>query len=114
MTTPNPAIVLVSEHHSETLKDEFGRYARDYDLHTATSFGEAAACIRQVLDVGGQVAMVVSESVLPDAEVLHAFHKLRERVPTARRVIAAHWDRFLTDGPGCAPAWPRASTTPTC
>ena len=29
-----------------------------------------------------------------------AFHKLREKVPTARRVIAAHWERFLTDGPG--------------
>ena len=100
MTTPNPAIVLVSEHHAETLKDEFGRYARDYDLYTATSAGEAAACTHRVLDAGGQVAMVVSESVLPDAEVLHAFHKLRELVPTARRVIAAHWDRFLTDGPG--------------
>ena len=44
--------------------------------------------------------MVVSESVLPDAEVLYAFHKLRELVPTARRVIAAHWERFLTDAPG--------------
>ena len=100
MTAPNPAIVLVSEHHVDTLKHEFGRYARDYDLYTATSFAEAAECIRQVLDAGGQVAMVVSESVLPDAEVLYAFHKLRERVPTARRVIAAHWERFLTDAPG--------------
>ncbi len=44
--------------------------------------------------------MFASESVLPDAEVLHCFHKLREKVPTARRVIAAHWDRFLTDAPG--------------
>jgi thioredoxin reductase (NADPH) len=93
VTAPNPAIVLVSEHHVDTLQDEFGRYARDYDVCAATSFAEAAACVRKVLDAGGQVAMVVSESVLPDADVLHAFHKLRERVPTARRVIAAHWDR---------------------
>jgi len=99
VTAPNPAIVLVSEHHLDTLMAEFGRYARDYDLYTATSAQAAGECTRQALDAGGQVAMVVSESVLPDAEVLHAFHKLRERVPTARRVIAAHWERFLTDAP---------------
>jgi len=99
VTAPNPAIVLVSEHHLDTLMAEFGRYARDYDLYTATSAREARECTRRAIDAGGQVAMVVSESVLPDAEVLHAFHKLRERVPTARRVIAAHWERFLTDAP---------------
>jgi thioredoxin reductase (NADPH) len=104
VTAPNPAIVLVSEHHVDTLEDEFGRYARDYDLYTATSAREAGECTRQALDAGGQVAMVVSESVLPDAEILQAFHKLRERVPTARRVIAAHWDRFLTDAPALRPA----------
>ncbi|HET7196666.1 MAG TPA: FAD-dependent oxidoreductase [Nocardioides sp.] len=104
MTAPNPAIVLVSEHHVDTLKDEFDRYARDYDLYTATSAREAGECTRLALEAGGQVAMVVSESVLPDAEVLQAFHKLRERVPTARRVIAAHWDRFLTDAPALRPA----------
>ena len=99
MTAPNPAIVLVSEHHMDTLQDEFGRYARDYDLHTATSAREAAVCTRQVLDAGGQVAMFVTESVLPDIDIHHAFHKLRELVPTARRVVAAHWERFLTDAP---------------
>jgi thioredoxin reductase (NADPH) len=100
MTAPNPAIVLVSEHHVDTLLDEFGRYARDYDVRGATSAKEALLATRDVLDAGGQVAMFVTESVLPDADVLHAFHKLREKVPTARRVIAAHWERFLTDGPG--------------
>jgi thioredoxin reductase (NADPH) len=99
VTAPNPAIVLVSEHHVDTLRDEFGRYGRDYDLFTATSAREAAGCTHQVLDAGGQVAMFVSDSVLPDAEVMYAFHKLRELVPTARRVIAAHWERFLTDAP---------------
>ncbi len=99
MTAPNPAIVLVSEHHADTLLDEFGRYARDYDLHSTTSAKDALLATRDVIEAGGQVAMFVSESVLPDADVLHAFHKLREKVPTARRVIAAHWERFLTDAP---------------
>jgi thioredoxin reductase (NADPH) len=100
VTAPTPAIVLVSEHHVDTLKDEFGRDARDYDLYAATSAREAALITHHVLDAGGQVAMFVTESVLPDAEVLLAFHKLRELVPTARRVIAAHWERFLIDAPG--------------
>lgn len=54
MTAPNPAIVLVSEHHVDTLKDEFGRCGRDYDLYTATSAREAAGCTHQVLDAGGR------------------------------------------------------------
>ena len=99
MSAPNPAIVLVSEHHIDTLEDEFGRYTRDYDLYPATSLKEALVATRGVLDRDGQVAMFVTESVLPDADVHMAFHKLREKVPTARRVVAAHWERFLTDAP---------------
>src|ERR687890_136590 len=71
MAAPLPAIVLVSEGHADEL-----------------------------LAGGATVAMYATESVLPDAEVLYGFHKLREKVPTARRVIAAHWDRFLADAPG--------------
>ena len=44
----------------------------------------------------------MSDSGLPDAHVLHA-STWREEVPTARRMIAAHWDRFLADGPGLRP-----------
>jgi thioredoxin reductase (NADPH) len=46
---------------------------------------------------GGQVAMFVTESRLPDAEVLEAFHWWRSTVPTARRVIAAHVSTFRED-----------------
>ena len=99
MTAPNPAIVLISENHIDTLQDEFGRYARDYDLYPCTSARQAFESTRDVVVSGGQVAMVVTESVLPDADVHMAFHKLREKVPTARRVVAAHWDRFIEDGP---------------
>jgi thioredoxin reductase (NADPH) len=41
----------------------------------------------------------VSESVLPDAPVLEAFARWRGVVPTARRMVAAHWSRFLADAP---------------
>ena len=99
MTAPNPAIVLISEHHVDTLAHEFGRYANDYDLYPCTSARQAFECTRDVVVAGGQVAMVVTESVLPDADVHMAFHKLREKVPTTRRVVATHWEHFIADGP---------------
>ncbi|MER7072227.1 FAD-dependent oxidoreductase [Terrabacter sp. NPDC000476] len=92
-----PAIILVSESRCEELSDEFGRYARDYDLPTATSAHEAKQQARRVVAEGGQVAMFVTESRLPDAEVLEAFHWWRATVPTARRVIAAHVSAFRED-----------------
>jgi len=92
-----PSIVLVSAEHAATLVDEFGRYARDYDLRPATSCSEALQVTADIRAEGGTVAMFVTDSVLPDAEVMHAFAKWRELVPTARRVITAHWDRFLLD-----------------
>ena len=39
--------------------------------------------------------MFVSESVLPDSDVFVAFHLWRQVVPTARRLVVAHWERFL-------------------
>ncbi|GAB6985983.1 NAD(P)/FAD-dependent oxidoreductase [Nocardioides pyridinolyticus] len=99
-----PAIVLIGAEHPEELRDAFGRYEREYDLRLTRSCLEALRATHDVLADGGTVAMFVSESVVPDAEtVLHAFHKLREKVPTARRVVAAHWDRFLADAPGLRP-----------
>ena len=78
MTAPNPAIVLISEHHVDTLSDEFGRYARDYDIYPCTSAPTGLRVApRDVVVAGGQVAMFVTESVLPDADVHMAFHKLR-------------------------------------
>ena len=93
----NPAIILVSETRSEELLDEFGRYSRDYELPTAGSAHEAKLAAKRFVAEGGQVAMFVTESRLPDAEVLEAFHWWRATVPTARRVIAAHVSSFRED-----------------
>ncbi len=94
-----PAIVLISEEHPDEMLAGFARYQHEYDVRVARSCREALETTHAVVADGGTVAMFASESVLPDAEVLHCFHKLREKVPTARRVIAAHWDRFLADAP---------------
>ncbi|MCD4536234.1 FAD-dependent oxidoreductase [Nocardioides sp. cx-169] len=94
-----PAIILVSDEHADFLLDEFGRYARDYDLHTARSCAQALEVTRTVRDGGGQVALFVTDTELPDAHVLEAFHAWRTVVPTSRRIIAAHWDHFLERAP---------------
>lgn len=98
MTTPErPTILLVSETRCGFLLDEFGRYARDYDLRTAASVAEAERIAKEVSGAGGQVALFVTESTLPDASVLEAFGRWRAVVPTARRLVAAHWERFRID-----------------
>ena len=91
-----PVILLVSEHNAEFLLDEFGRYARDYDLRTAHSAADSGQVVKS-LPSGQQLALVVTESVLPDMDVLETFHRLRKYVPTCRRIVAAHWDRFRED-----------------
>jgi thioredoxin reductase (NADPH) len=97
-----PAIILVSEHHADTLLEEFqSRYQRDYDLRTAGSCAQAESIAREIHDRGDHVAMFVTDSRLPDVDSVHvAFHRWRQVVANARRVVAAHWDYFLADGPG--------------
>ncbi len=98
-----PAIVLISADHPDEMVAGFARYQQEYDVRVTGSLREALFTTRDILTEGGTVAMFVTESVLPDADVHMAFHKLREKVPTARRLVAAHWDRFAADGPGLRP-----------
>ncbi|MDV3223232.1 FAD-dependent oxidoreductase [Intrasporangium sp.] len=92
-----PALILVSAERADLLADEFGRYRRDYDIHTVTTATDAEAVAARIRQDGGHVALFVAESQLPDAQVLDAFARWRAIVPTARRLIAAHWSRFLVD-----------------
>ena len=94
-----PAILLVSPDHADTLLDSFWRYTREYDVRTAASCAEALEQATQVRAESGQVALIVTESRLPDAHVLEAFGQWRAAAPNARRMIAAHWDHFIADGP---------------
>ncbi len=94
----SPAILLVSEEYSERLRDEFWRYSREYELHTARSSAEALEVTADVLASGGSVAMFVADCVLPDADIREAFRQWRAAVPTARRVVVPPLDRFLASG----------------
>jgi thioredoxin reductase (NADPH) len=92
-----PAIILVSPEHAEFLLDEFGRYRRDYDLHAVTDVSAAEDLAHEIIATGGQVAMLVADSALRGTSPLAAFQAWRQVVPTAKRLVVAHWDRFLTD-----------------
>ncbi|WP_243058859.1 FAD-dependent oxidoreductase [Nocardioides sp. SR21] len=99
----NPAIVLIAPDHPDDMRAGFARYVAEYDVRLARSCHDAVQVTHDIVAEGGTVALFVSESVLPDADVLQCFHKLREKMPTGRRVIAAHWERFITDAPGLRP-----------
>src|SRR3954453_16935528 len=89
----NPLIVLVAPYHADVLESQFARYAADYDLRTTHSAAETDELLSS-LGPDEHVALLVSETELPDGAVLHAVHNWRQRVPTARRIIAAHVDHF--------------------
>src|SRR5262245_31136487 len=95
--TSNPALILVSAEHADFLDDEFGRYRRDYDLYPTRSVVEATMAAKEVLADGGQVCMFVADSRLPDYTIYEAFAKWRAVIPTARRLVVAHWENFMAD-----------------
>jgi thioredoxin reductase (NADPH) len=90
-------MILVSGDHLDVLEEQFARYAREYDVRLASSATEAEQQALDVLEGGGQVCLFVIESVLPDMEVYPAIAKIRQAVPTARRVVVAHWENFRRD-----------------
>ncbi len=99
-----PAIVLVSDDHADALLDAFWRYSREYDLHAAHSCAEAISVTEEIRATGGTVALYVSDSHLPDENVLAAFGRWRSLVPTARRMITAPVESFLRDVEALRPA----------
>ena len=85
-----PALILVSETRCPELLDEFGRYARDYDLHTATSVAEAeqvAARRRARRGPGGDVRRRVAAARRVRARGLRpvARRSCRPRAASSRR-----------------------------
>ena len=80
---PDPAIILVSEHHVDTLLEVFyRRYGHDYDLRSARTCTDAEKVAQEIIDGGNQVALFVSDSRLPDVQHMYeAVHRFRVAVP---------------------------------
>ncbi|MEL4504646.1 FAD-dependent oxidoreductase [Luteococcus sp. H138] len=97
MIPAKPYILLVSPDHADFLLDEFGRYARDYALRTAADCEDACRVIDGINQLEGRVALLVSDSRLPDAEVWDAFEQWRALLPNTRRLVVTPWERFAED-----------------
>lgn len=100
----NPLILLVSAEHLDVLTDHFRRYAQEYDVRAARSAAEATAVMAAAVAAGQPVAMVVSDSRLPDQGLLDALHEWRMLVPTSRRIVAIPIDRFGAESAALRPA----------
>lgn len=96
---PAPAIVLVTDEHTDAFRDAFWRYGREYDLRTARTCAEAELLADEIRAADGTIALLVANSRLPDASVLEAFGRWRAVAPNARRIILAPFERFATDAP---------------
>lgn len=92
-----PAIVLVAPDHHDVLAHEFERYTRDYLVISADSPSDVYRSLKQHLIAGGQVAMFVAESRMPGWSLYEAVSKIREVVPTARRVVVTHISNIVED-----------------
>ena len=99
----DPAIIVISPTHADFLRQEFSRYERDYRIFDATSAARAVAIAQTIDDRGDQVALIVIESRLEGSTVYEALAQLRTIVPTARRIVVAHWDNFRADADGLRP-----------
>ncbi|KRC51415.1 MULTISPECIES: FAD-dependent oxidoreductase [unclassified Nocardioides] len=93
----DPVILLVSGEEIDVLTQQFRRYEREYDVRAATTAADATAILQRARASGQPVAMVVTDSELPDENVLLALHDWRTLVPTARRIVAIPISRFADD-----------------
>ncbi len=96
-TAPLPVIVLCAPENPDVLASEFSRYQRDYDVRVTDSAAATADLLTRARAAGEPVALLVTESRLPDSEVHPALHVWRGIVPTARRIVTAHWNNFMAD-----------------
>ena len=90
----DPVILLVSGEYLDVLTEQFRRYAHDYDVRGARTAAEAKAELVAAAERGQPVALIVSESQLPDELMLLAMHEWRAMVPTSRRIVVIPIARF--------------------
>ncbi|MCM0619934.1 FAD-dependent oxidoreductase [Nocardioides bruguierae] len=103
-TTPPPVLLLVADQHLGDLRAGFARYTGEYDVRAVRSLEEAERVVAGIRDDGGALALVATDAVLPDADPVAAFARLRSLAPHARRVVAAHWELFLAEAERLRPA----------
>ncbi len=59
---------------------------------------DATALLERLCAADRQIALLVQDAALPDADVWTSFAAWRRVVPTARRLVTVAWERFLEEG----------------
>ncbi|RNL80992.1 FAD-dependent oxidoreductase [Nocardioides marmorisolisilvae] len=98
-----PLIVLCAPENADVLLEQFSRYQREYDVRVSRSAEETGDLLSRARADGDQVALLVTESRLPDSATYPALAAWRSILPTARRVVAAHWNYFMEDAEALRP-----------
>jgi thioredoxin reductase (NADPH) len=88
-----PAIVIVTRDpvEADRLRDELGRYGRDYRLDVVCDGGDTIARLADIHAQGGDVAMVLADLALSASDGVELLAKVRSTAPTARRVLLLEW-----------------------
>ncbi|MFL6062339.1 MAG: FAD-dependent oxidoreductase [Marmoricola sp.] len=92
-----PMILLCAPEHPDVLREQFARYEREYAVRVTDSSASTAEALSAARAEGHPLALLVTESRLPDSEVHPALHTWRTILPTPRRVVVAYWDNFMVD-----------------
>lgn len=90
-----PAILCLSAHNGDVLRQQFGRYAAEYAVHVEATAQEAVACVEALLDAGAPIALFVLDTSTGAADLKAALPGLRSHVPTAKRLAVTPWEEFL-------------------
>ncbi|MGZ6733814.1 MAG: FAD-dependent oxidoreductase [Nocardioides sp.] len=98
-----PVIAICAPEHADILEREFFRYTGDYDVHLHSTPVAMTADLATLVAQGRQIALLVTESVLPGVPFFETAGTWRSIIPTARRVVCAHIDHFLRQSPEFRP-----------
>ena len=110
----NPLIVLCAPEHADVLEAQFARYVHEYDVRTTASSAETSELL-QGLAPEDRVALLVSETEVPDDHVMRAFHSWRSRRSHREADHRRPRQPVPRRGPtSCVRASRPASTTPSC
>jgi thioredoxin reductase (NADPH) len=88
-----PVIVIVAadEQAGERLREELGRYRRDYRVETAVGADRGIELVAAVLAAGGAVAMVLAEIGAGPSGGVDVLARARRVARTARCVLLLEW-----------------------
>ena len=88
-----PVILVVADDPVEVarLRDELGRYARDYQLDVVADSSDTVTRLADIEAAGGAVAMVLADLALATADSVDVLARVRSRSPTVRCVLLLEW-----------------------